>query len=80
MEKIMDDVDRTDEINQPLINAAHADAHRKAEEQAKIPHIEGECDVCVDESKRLVLVNHPKDGIVWACARCRDKHKLPLSK
>jgi hypothetical protein len=45
-----------------------------------VPFIEGDCEVCGNDSKRLVSVEHPKDGAVWSCAPCRDKFKLPVRR
>ena len=62
----MDDVDITSAKTEVLEAAHLAEIRRQA---AAIPvGAPGECDLCGEESGRLVK------GI---CARCRDLHKLP---
>lgn len=73
----MDDMDRTDELNQPLIEAELKGLHAKVVAD-NVPFIEGECDLCGEDSKRLVRCKHPKDGPLWSCARCRDKYKISV--
>lgn len=59
----MDEVDRaTDEVDRLL-----AEALRNARAELA-PGEPGECELCGEESPRLVR---------GACARCRDRHKLP---
>lgn len=72
----MDVIDQSDEQSKPLLDAAVAEVHQRMLAD-NVPSIEGECDNCGDASLRLVMCVHPKDGDVWACARCRDKYKLP---
>jgi hypothetical protein len=79
MELNMDVVDQSDEHAQPLIDAALAEAHQRAL-MDNVPFIKGDCEVCADPSERLVQCTHKKDGPVWACARCRDKLKLPVMR
>lgn len=59
----MDEVDRaTQEVDRML-----AEALRNSRAELA-PGIPGECDLCGEDSLRLVR---------GACARCRDKFKLP---
>lgn len=59
----MDEIDRADaEIERNL-----AESIRRASRELK-PGVPGDCDLCGEWCGRLV------DG---ACARCRDKYKLP---
>jgi predicted SprT family Zn-dependent metalloprotease len=73
----MDVIDHSDEQSRPVLDAKVADIRAEAAKQ-NVPSIAGECECCGFHFERLVRCNHPKDGDVWACARCRDKYKLPL--
>lgn len=75
----MDDMDRADELAQPLLDAKVREAHAKMLAD-NVPFIKGECDCCGNDSERLVACTHPKDGPVWACAQCRDKFKLTVRR
>lgn len=75
----MDVIDQSDEHSQPLIDAALKAAHLKVLAD-NVPSIAGECEGCGFHSARLVLCTHPKDGNIWACARCRDMNKLPNAR
>jgi hypothetical protein len=59
----MDDVDEATERNQRRIDEGIARARAKP----LAPGYEGDCDLCGEHSKRLVL---------GACAPCRDKRGL----
>lgn len=74
-----DEADRAVDLAQPLLDADIANHHNRALAD-NVPFIEGDCEVCGNDSKRLVQCNHPKDGPVWACARCRDTNKLPVRR
>jgi hypothetical protein len=74
-----DEVEQAEVKSALLLEAALADRRREAAKD-NVPFIEGECEQCGDESKRLVRCDHPKDGVCWVCARCRDKFKLPVRR
>lgn len=75
----MDDADRSDSLSQPLMDAS-LEQLRKAASADKVPYIEGECETCGEDSTVLKRATHVKDGLVWACPRCRDKYNMPLFK
>ena len=61
-----DEADKAQAATEPLLEADVAAIRNRA---AKMPVGEpGECELCGEYSMRLVR---------GACARCRDKHKLP---
>ena len=74
-----DEVDSSEE-KAALVLQAKIDLQRLETSKNNVPFIEGECEVCGEDSPRLVYCNHPKDGPVWGCSRCRDKYKLTLRK
>jgi hypothetical protein len=59
----MDDIERATDYAMRHTEAAIAAAAKDIQ-----PGVPGECDLCGEESGRL---------IGGACAPCRDKHKLP---
>ena len=74
-----DEIDRATDLAQPLIDAKLGTLHA-AVKADNVPFIEGECEQCGNESKRLVHCSHPKDGDMWACSPCRDKYKLTVKR
>lgn len=74
-----DEVEQSEVKAALLLEAGLADARAEAAKD-NVPFIEGECEVCGNHSRRLVSVDHPKDGQCWACAPCRDKYKLPVRR
>lgn len=76
----MDVIDQSDEQARPVLEAQLADVRQRAHLQDNVPQIAGDCDNCGEHFARLVRCNHPKDGPVWACARCRDLYKLPVMR
>jgi hypothetical protein len=60
-----DEIDKTDERNAILEEARMHQIQRRAVLEPGEP---GECQLCGEDSPRLVR---------GACARCRDKRKLP---
>lgn len=57
--------DVSDEHSQPVLESRIAAVRANADIPAGVP---GDCDLCGEWSGRLVT---------GACARCRDKYKLP---
>lgn len=61
-----DIIDMTQDREEGIVDAAVSEISKKA---AQIPAgVPGECELCGEDSPRLVGN---------ACARCRDKYKLP---
>ncbi len=74
-----DEVEQT-EVKSALLLEATVAARRAEAAKDNVPFIAGDCECCEEPSERLVRCVHPKDGDVWACARCRDKLKLKVKR
>jgi hypothetical protein len=64
----MDEAD----IAQELIDRRVAEAIARATEKPMDPGVPGECELCGEESARLVQTT-----MGLACAACRDRRRLP---